>query len=316
MLVRFAGWLPHPASFLHFRRGAQARIRPVRRHRRLDPPRHRRRSGGRAAACQRSSSRRSRAASRSTAASSRSSPATPSWPRSAFRRRTRTTRSARRARRSRCAQAVDELELEARIGIEAGEVVVDGSESTFATGEAVNLAARLQEAARPGEILVGPTAYRLAAGSLVVEDAGPLELKGIDGPLRAWRVVDMLDGPRSSARSARAARRPRGRARAAREHLQPQPPRQPRAPLHDLRRGRRRQEPARARVPRRRRAGERPHRSCAAVRRGRHLLAARRDGQGCRRASPTTTRSRRRSRSCASAAPRRRSRTSSVSPPA
>ncbi len=91
--------------------------------------------------------------------------------------------------------AVDELELEARIGIEAGEVVVDGSESTFATGEAVNLAARLQEAARPGEILVGPTAYRLAAGSLVVEDAGPLELKGIDGHLRAWRVVDMLDGP-------------------------------------------------------------------------------------------------------------------------
>ena len=91
--------------------------------------------------------------------------------------------------------AVDDLQLEARIGIEAGEVVVDGAESTFATGEAVNLAARLQEAARPGEILVGPTAYRLAAGSLVVEDAGPLELKGIDGPLRAWRVVDMLDGP-------------------------------------------------------------------------------------------------------------------------
>ena len=91
--------------------------------------------------------------------------------------------------------AVDELELEARIGIEAGEVVVEGAESTFATGEAVNLAARLQEAARPGEILVGPTAYRLAAGSLVVEDAGPLELKGIDGHLRAWRVVDMLEGP-------------------------------------------------------------------------------------------------------------------------
>ena len=92
--------------------------------------------------------------------------------------------------------AVDRLELEARIGIEAGEVVVESSSaSTFATGEAVNLAARLQEAARPGEILVGPTAYRLAAGSLVVEDAGPLELKGIDGPLRAWRVMDMLDGP-------------------------------------------------------------------------------------------------------------------------
>jgi class 3 adenylate cyclase/tetratricopeptide (TPR) repeat protein len=91
--------------------------------------------------------------------------------------------------------AVEDLDLEARIGIEAGEVVVDGSESTFATGEAVNLAARLQEAARPGEILVGPTAHRLASASLVVEDAGPLELKGIDGHLRAWRVMDMLDGP-------------------------------------------------------------------------------------------------------------------------
>jgi tetratricopeptide (TPR) repeat protein len=91
--------------------------------------------------------------------------------------------------------AVDDLQLEARIGIEAGEVVVDNSESTFATGEAVNLAARLQEAARPGEILVGPTAYRLASGTLVAEDAGPLELKGVDGQLRAWRIVDLLDGP-------------------------------------------------------------------------------------------------------------------------
>jgi class 3 adenylate cyclase len=92
-------------------------------------------------------------------------------------------------------QAVVDLGLQARIGIEAGELVVEDAESTFATGEAVNLAARLQQAAMPGEILVGPTAYRLAAGSLVVEDAGPLELKGMDVALRAWRVVDMLDGP-------------------------------------------------------------------------------------------------------------------------
>ena len=91
--------------------------------------------------------------------------------------------------------AVDGLGVEARFGIEAGEVVVEDADSTFATGEAVNLAARLQQAARPGEILVGPTAYRLAAGSLVVEDSGSLELKGIDGPLRAWRLMDMLDSP-------------------------------------------------------------------------------------------------------------------------
>ena len=49
-----------------------------------------------------------------------------------------------------------ELELEARIGIESGEVVADDSDSTFATGEAVNVAARLQQAAEPGQVLLGP----------------------------------------------------------------------------------------------------------------------------------------------------------------
>jgi class 3 adenylate cyclase/tetratricopeptide (TPR) repeat protein len=92
-------------------------------------------------------------------------------------------------------ESVEGLGLRARIGIEAGELVVESADSTFATGEAVNLAARLQQVASPGEILVGPTAYRLAAGSLVAEDAGPLELKGMGGPLRAWRLVSALDGP-------------------------------------------------------------------------------------------------------------------------
>ena len=90
--------------------------------------------------------------------------------------------------------AIRELDLEVRIGIEAGEVVVDQADSTFATGEAVNLAARLQQAAMPGEILVGPTANRLARGRLVVEDAGPLELKGMGAAMRAWRVVSAVDG--------------------------------------------------------------------------------------------------------------------------
>ena len=91
--------------------------------------------------------------------------------------------------------AVSELDLEARIGIEAGELVVEDSDSTFATGEAVNLAARLQQAARPGEILVGPTVHRLVGGSLVAEEAGPFELKGLDAPLRAWRVLDVTVEP-------------------------------------------------------------------------------------------------------------------------
>src|SRR6266567_5285345 len=44
-------------------------------------------------------------------------------------------------------ERVRDLGLDVRIGIEAGEVVADETESTFATGEAVNLAARLQAAA-------------------------------------------------------------------------------------------------------------------------------------------------------------------------
>ncbi len=91
--------------------------------------------------------------------------------------------------------AVDELGLVARIGIEAGELVVDQSrDSSFVTGEAVNMAARLQQAAAPGEILLGPTAHRLAGSSLVLEDAGPLELRGLGAAHRAWRVLDALEG--------------------------------------------------------------------------------------------------------------------------
>ena len=90
-------------------------------------------------------------------------------------------------------ESIRELSLEVRVGIEAGEVVVDQADSTFATGEAVNIAARLQQAAMPGEILIGPTAHRLARGTLLVEDAGPLELKGMGAAMRAWRVLSAVD---------------------------------------------------------------------------------------------------------------------------
>ena len=73
-----------------------------------------------------------------------------------------------------------ELELEARIGIESGEVVADDSDSTFATGEAVNVAARLEQAAEPGQLLLGPGAHRLTLGRVEVEDVGPVELKGLE----------------------------------------------------------------------------------------------------------------------------------------
>ena len=90
--------------------------------------------------------------------------------------------------------SVHELELEARIGLETGEVVVEGADSTFVTGEAVNVAARLQQAPAPGEIRLGPGARRLAARAVEVEDAGPLEIKGRSEPVWTWRAVRMLEG--------------------------------------------------------------------------------------------------------------------------
>src|SRR5881397_3202780 len=84
---------------------------------------------------------------------------------------------------------VRELGLQARIGIESGEVVTDDSESTFATGEAVNLAARLQQGAAPNEILVGPAAARLLRDRVELETVPPLELRGWADPVAAYRVL-------------------------------------------------------------------------------------------------------------------------------
>ena len=89
---------------------------------------------------------------------------------------------------------VRELGLEARVGIEAGEVVVDETDSTFATGEAVNVAARLQQAASPGEILMGEAAHRLTVGRIEAESAGPLELRGFRNPIAAYRALAARDG--------------------------------------------------------------------------------------------------------------------------
>ena len=105
---------------------------------------------------------------------------------------------------------VDELELEARIGIEAGEVVADDGDSTFATGEAVNLAARLQQAADPGEILIGPGA-RTASRS-----AGSRSRTSARSTLQGPRRADLAPGaPPVDARAARGARRASRRSSAA-----------------------------------------------------------------------------------------------------
>ena len=78
--------------------------------------------------------------------------------------------------------------LDVRIGIETGEVLaLERSGDLSVTGEAVNAAARLQQAAQPGEVLVGERAARACRASDMSEiDA--IEAKGFPAPLRAWRA--------------------------------------------------------------------------------------------------------------------------------
>ncbi|MFL5928738.1 MAG: ATP-binding protein [Gaiellaceae bacterium] len=86
-------------------------------------------------------------------------------------------------------QAVAQLGLEAAIGVEAGEVVSEDRDSTFVTGQAVNVAARLQQAAEPNEILVGAGAQRLAASAIELEPLGTRPLAGLAEPASVWRAV-------------------------------------------------------------------------------------------------------------------------------
>jgi class 3 adenylate cyclase len=88
--------------------------------------------------------------------------------------------------------AVAPLGLEVRIGVNTGEVVA-GAGETLVTGDAVNLAARLEQAAAGGEILIGSATERLVRDAAQSEAIPPLTLKGKSDPVQAFRVVGLLD---------------------------------------------------------------------------------------------------------------------------
>ena len=86
-----------------------------------------------------------------------------------------------------------DLTLAGRVAIEAGRVVVDWESSSDgerfnALGDPVNLAARLQQHAEPGSVLVGPELARAVVGRFELDDLGEVELRGISRPVRLLRV--------------------------------------------------------------------------------------------------------------------------------
>lgn len=91
--------------------------------------------------------------------------------------------------------------LPVRIGIETGQVFVGdvARGSTFASGAAVNVAARLQAAADPGQVLVGPRCRLAVADRADLEPLPPLRLKGFAAPVRPSRLTSVA-GPSTELR--------------------------------------------------------------------------------------------------------------------
>ena len=166
-----------------------------------------------------------------------------------------------------------------RIGVNTGEVVT-GTEERLATGDAVNVAARLEQAAEPGEVLIGEATLRLVREAVVVEPVEPLALKGKAEPVPAYRLLAVPGTPERSHAS-----RFVGRARSWRALREAWDRAQDAVPLRagdgGRRRGRGQVAPGRRGAGRHR--GARRPRALPSLRRGDHLLARRRGGEAARR---------------------------------
>jgi class 3 adenylate cyclase len=87
------------------------------------------------------------------------------------------------------------VQLSVRIGVNTGPVVVglqqddgDGYDPWNALGDTVNVAARLQELANEGGVLIGPTTKRQVETGFDLEELGPQDLRGVSQPLDVFRV--------------------------------------------------------------------------------------------------------------------------------
>ncbi|MEW6060035.1 MAG: adenylate/guanylate cyclase domain-containing protein [Actinomycetota bacterium] len=92
--------------------------------------------------------------------------------------------------------------LECRIGISTGEVVAGDASARQAlvTGDPVNVAARLEQVAPVGEVLLSDTTLRLVRDAVVTEILGPLELRGKSDRVPAHRLVAIHAGAAGFAR--------------------------------------------------------------------------------------------------------------------
>jgi class 3 adenylate cyclase/tetratricopeptide (TPR) repeat protein len=88
----------------------------------------------------------------------------------------------------------DAVEIDVRIGVNTGPVVTGGPE-TLATGDAVNVAARLEQAAGIGEVLIGAETHALVRDVVDAEVLQPLAVKGKAQPLTVFRLRAVTSEP-------------------------------------------------------------------------------------------------------------------------
>jgi class 3 adenylate cyclase/tetratricopeptide (TPR) repeat protein len=95
------------------------------------------------------------------------------------------------------------MRLRARVGVATGEVVAGDSArgDWFVTGDAVNVAARLESSAAPGEIVMAEETYQLARDAVDVEPLEKLTVKGKASPLQAYRLLQITPGAPAHART-------------------------------------------------------------------------------------------------------------------
>jgi class 3 adenylate cyclase/tetratricopeptide (TPR) repeat protein len=90
------------------------------------------------------------------------------------------------------------IDAHLRVGVNTGEVIVGalraGGDYT-ALGDAVNTANRLQTAAAPDEILVGPHTHEATRHAIRFEDRGAIAVKGREEPVDTWRAVEAVAPP-------------------------------------------------------------------------------------------------------------------------
>jgi len=90
-------------------------------------------------------------------------------------------------------QAATGVTFSLRVGVNSGEVLAGQVGDGYTViGDAVNVASRLQSAARPGSVTVGATTHRLTRGAIEYEELEPLALKGKAEPVPAWEATRLL----------------------------------------------------------------------------------------------------------------------------